>query len=315
MTKNSKMSKVALYSMIMLSVFGVESALAASIVDEANTKAVNQVRWHKQEDIRPETILQRDIPQTSASVFFLRPLDQDSIQTSANVSINDRFQVSLQPGHYSQVYSCSGVNQLSAEITGHKNNDLLRNALSFKLEPQTAYFFYVDVNGEGKATVTPLTKENALQAMKGMAYQTHQISRVVPDCSNVAEPAPLAPPVTSEYESIDLKILFDSDKSFVKSQYYSEIKRVADFMTRHPEVVATIEGHTDSQADDKYNMQLSQRRVDEVKKILITKYGISAERLNSLGYGEARPIASNATAAGRQKNRRVVAVFTNGKLK
>ena len=80
-------------------------------------------------------------------------------------------------------------------------------------------------------------------------------------------------------------------------------------MARHPEVSATIEGHTDSNASDQYNLALSQRRVDAIKKILINNYGVPAARLKSIGYGESRPIATNATAEGRQQNRRVVAVF------
>jgi outer membrane protein OmpA-like peptidoglycan-associated protein len=123
-------------------------------------------------------------------------------------------------------------------------------------------------------------------------------------------PKPVAvAPAPIQYESIELKVLFDNDKSLVKPNYYPEVKRVADFMARHPEVRATIEGHTDSNASDAYNVALSQRRVDTVKKLLIEKYGIQANRLNSVGYGESRPVATNATAEGRQQNRRVIAVF------
>lgn len=122
-------------------------------------------------------------------------------------------------------------------------------------------------------------------------------------------PPPPVIPEKVEYENIELKVLFDNDKHYVKPYYYSEIERVAQFMQRHPEVTATIEGHTDSNASDMYNVKLSQRRVDAVKKILIETYGVPANRLNSIGYGESRPIATNATAEGRQQNRRVVAVF------
>ena len=106
-----------------------------------------------------------------------------------------------------------------------------------------------------------------------------------------------------------LKVLFDNDKSIVKPQYYDEVKRVADFMTRHPEVTATLEGHTDSNASADYNFALSQLQVDAIKQILIQNYNIDASRLNSIGYGESHPIADNATAEGRQRNRRVIAVF------
>ena len=290
----------------------VSQAQAARIIDEANHKAVNQVHWHKVDNIAAKERLNQAIPDNTASVVFLRKLDKDGLQTSANVAINDRFQVSLQPNNYSQIYTCVGSNQISAEITGHKNNDLLKNANLYQLSANTTYFFEVDVDTHGNATVSPISQNTAMAALENMAYQTHQITRVVPNCPVIqpAAPKPVAvAPAPIQYESIELKVLFDNDKSLVKPNYYPEVKRVADFMARHPEVSATIEGHTDSNASDQYNLALSQRRVDAIKKILINNYGVPAARLKSIGYGESRPIATNATAEGRQQNRRVVAVF------
>ena len=289
----------------------VSQAQAARIIDEANHKAVNQVHWHKVDNIAAKDRLNQAIPDNTASVVFLRKLDKDGLQTSANVAINDRFQVSLQPNNYSQIYTCVGSNQISAEITGHKNNDLLKNASVYQLSANT-YFFEIDVDAKGNATVSPISQNTAMAALENMAYQTHQITRVVPNCPVIqpAAPKPVAvAPAPIQYESIELKVLFDNDKSLVKPDYYPEVKRVADFMARHPEVSATIEGHTDSNASDSYNLKLSQRRVDAVKQILIGKFGIESSRLNAIGYGESRPIATNATAEGRQQNRRVVAVF------
>lgn len=290
----------------------VSQAQAARIIDEANHKAVNQVHWHKVDNIAAKDRLNQAIPDNTASVVFLRKLDKDGLQTSANVAINDRFQVSLQPNNYSQIYTCVGSNQISAEITGHKNNDLLKNANLYQLSANTTYFFEIDVDAKGNATVSPISQNTAMAALDNMAYQTHQITRVVPNCPVIqpAAPKPVAvAPAPIQYESIELKVLFDNDKSLVKPDYYPEVKRVADFMARHPEVSATIEGHTDSNASDQYNLALSQRRVDAIKKILINNYGVPAARLKSIGYGESRPIATNATAEGRQQNRRVVAVF------
>ena len=77
-------------------------------------------------------------------------------------------------------------------------------------------------------------------------------------------------------------------------------------MGEYADTVVTIEGHTDSQGADAYNQKLSQSRADAVKAALITKYGVSADRVSAIGYGEAKPIADNNTAAGREQNRRVV---------
>lgn len=302
-----------LFYVILIYVFNIliNQVYAANIINEANQKGVNNVHWHKQEAIDAQQLANKAIPTNASSVFFLRPNSTDGLQTSANIAINDRFQVSLQPNHYSQVYSCTGINEISGEVTGHKNNDLLKNALTFNLEPNTTYYFYVQTDNNGNTNIKPITQDSAKNALKSMTYQSHQISRVVPNCPPAPAPT-VAPPVVTPVvalPSIELKVLFDTNKSEVKPQYYPEVQRVADYMKQYPKTTATIEGHTDNRASDSYNLALSQRRVDAVKKVLIDHFGIPANRLNSIGYGKTRPIASNDTAEGRQQNRRVVAVF------
>lgn len=109
--------------------------------------------------------------------------------------------------------------------------------------------------------------------------------------------------------TINLNVLFDFNKSDVKPKYHDEIKRVADYMNAYPWEKATLEGHTDSKGTDAYNEKLSQRRVDAIKNYLVEKFGISADRLTAVGYGESKPIATNDTEEGRQLNRRVQAVM------
>lgn len=66
-----------------------------------------------------------------------------------------------------------------------------------------------------------------------------------------------------------------------------------------------IEGHTDSIGSDSYNLRLSQRRAESVVRYLVQQTGVKADRVAAAGKGEQEPIATNATDAGRQKNRRV----------
>jgi len=77
-------------------------------------------------------------------------------------------------------------------------------------------------------------------------------------------------------------------------------------MQQYPDLNVTIEGHTDNVGKDAYNKKLSQRRADAVKAYLVKK-GIDANRLTAIGYGEEKPIADNATKAGKAENRRVEA--------
>lgn len=110
----------------------------------------------------------------------------------------------------------------------------------------------------------------------------------------------------TETVEIELNITFDSAKSVIKPAFESEVAKLAEFMNQYADTVVTVEGHTDSQGADAYNQKLSQSRADAVKAMLITKYGVAAERVKAVGYGEAQPIADNATAEGREQNRRVV---------
>ena len=115
----------------------------------------------------------------------------------------------------------------------------------------------------------------------------------------------------SKAVSIELLVQFDSGKAIVRPKYNNEIKKVADFMKEYPNATAVIEGHTDNVGKEAANVKLSQRRADSIKAYLVKKFGIDSSRLKAVGYGPNKPVASNATKEGRQKNRRVRAVFSN----
>jgi OOP family OmpA-OmpF porin len=109
--------------------------------------------------------------------------------------------------------------------------------------------------------------------------------------------------------TIVLNVEFDTNKAVVKDKYRNEIKKVADFMKTYPNTTAVIEGHTDNVDTAEYNQKLSDERANSVRQYLINNFGIKASRLTAVGYGLTKPIASNNTEEGRQKNRRVQAVI------
>lgn len=131
----------------------------------------------------------------------------------------------------------------------------------------------------------------------------------VPEPVPVPPPPPPPPPPVQEKVTIALNVEFDTNKAVVKDKYYDEIKKVADFMKEFPNTTAAIEGHTDNIASAAYNQKLSEKRANSVRQYLIDKFGIDASRLTAVGYGLTKPIASNDTKEGRQKNRRVQAVL------
>ena len=99
-------------------------------------------------------------------------------------------------------------------------------------------------------------------------------------------------------------IFFDFDKSVLKKESFPELNRMLELMNDNPDMTFEIAGHTDWIGTDEYNFGLSQRRASAVYNYFIEN-GITKERLSPIGYGESRPIATNATDEGRAKNRRV----------
>jgi outer membrane protein OmpA-like peptidoglycan-associated protein len=105
-------------------------------------------------------------------------------------------------------------------------------------------------------------------------------------------------------------VLFDSGQASLLSGALTTIDRLAQFMGDYPERSVRIEGHTDSAGNDDANQQLSERRAAAVRDALVAR-GIDAARIQTVGYGEARPVAGNDTPGGRQQNRRIEVVVSD----
>ena len=100
-------------------------------------------------------------------------------------------------------------------------------------------------------------------------------------------------------------INFDFDKSDIKPEFVPVLDEAVEILKEHPDINVIIEGHTDWTGTEKYNQGLSERRAASVCNYLVEK-GISQNSLETVGYGEADPIADNHTREGRSMNRRVV---------
>ncbi|WP_417516090.1 OmpA family protein [Marinobacter sp.] len=105
-------------------------------------------------------------------------------------------------------------------------------------------------------------------------------------------------------------VLFDLNKADLKSSGEQTIGRLAQFMREYEERRVSVEGYTDSTGDESYNQKLSERRAEAVRDELISQ-GIERRRIETRGYGEQYPVASNDTSAGRQQNRRVEIVISD----
>ncbi len=99
-------------------------------------------------------------------------------------------------------------------------------------------------------------------------------------------------------------VSFDTNSAVVRPGLYGELDRIAGVLNQYPQTLIRIEGHTDSVGSEQHNLDLSRRRAEAVRNLLVQR-GVDSSRLEVLAFGESSPLATNETEAGRQKNRRV----------
>ena len=109
----------------------------------------------------------------------------------------------------------------------------------------------------------------------------------------------------TEGKLVSYGIYFDVNKDVVKSESYGTIKEIAKVLTDNPNVKIKIVGHTDSDGDDKSNLDLSKRRSAAVKNVLVKEFSIDAARIETDGKGEGEPVAKNDSVVNKALNRRV----------
>jgi outer membrane protein OmpA-like peptidoglycan-associated protein len=105
-------------------------------------------------------------------------------------------------------------------------------------------------------------------------------------------------------------VFFDIDKWAIRNESRAQLDNLVQLMQKYGKITIEVQGHTDSDADEKYNMQLSLTRANSVREYIVGK-GIPAERVVAKGYGESQPIAPNNTPAGKALNRRVMVLVTS----
>jgi outer membrane protein OmpA-like peptidoglycan-associated protein len=115
--------------------------------------------------------------------------------------------------------------------------------------------------------------------------------------------------------TFDSGILFDFDSASLRPEAQTNLTNLAEILKKYDDTVILIEGHTDATGPEEYNQGLSERRADSVSRFL-AGLGVRQIRMNTVGYGETQPVATNDTPVGQQANRRVeVAIWANEELK
>ena len=160
-------------------------------------------------------------------------------------------------------------------------------------------------SGQPAQKVDNLIAEKPIAVPLSQPVEVEKEVKPVKETGSAIEQTPVskAEPVP-EKVSITLNVQFDTGKANIKPKYHNDIKRIADFMSKYPSTSAVIEGHTDNVGKEVVNVKLSHRRAANIKAYLAEKFGIDSSRIKVIGYDYQKPIASNKTAEGRQKNRR-----------
>jgi OmpA-OmpF porin, OOP family len=131
---------------------------------------------------------------------------------------------------------------------------------------------------------------------KSIGYRVVRFAESTPDFSQV---------ITSSGRYVTHGILFDTDSDRLKPESAPVIQSIAKGLETNPNLKLLVEGHTDSVGNADHNMDLSKRRAEAVKAVLVSQFNIDASRLSTAGLGATKPIDTNDTPQGRSQNRRV----------
>ncbi|WP_237704268.1 OmpA family protein [Idiomarina sp. A28L] len=199
--------------------------------------------------------------------------------------------------------------ETKVEIEGHTDNvgtraDNLRlsqqraeNAVDYLVREHGIDRDRLSATGYGESR--PVA-DNSTEAGK---QANRRINAVIDCATDIEGLTPLPARIT-----LAMELEFDTNSSVVDPKYHDQLGTVAEYLRRHPELTATLEGHTDNANADRAQ-RVSQERAQSVANYLVTHFGIDRSRLTAEGFGATRRDTYNITASGRQENRRVTIIL------
>jgi outer membrane protein OmpA-like peptidoglycan-associated protein/curli biogenesis system outer membrane secretion channel CsgG len=165
--------------------------------------------------------------------------------------------------------------------------------------------FRVYINGKRAVDVNqinlppmnaPTVEVGDAEDAKYVGFRNIRIAESTPDFGKVIE---------SSGRYVTHGILFDTDSDRIKPESAAVIQSIARGLQANPGLNVEIDGHTDSTGSPQHNMDLSRRRAEAVKAVLVSQFNIDASRLTTAGFGSSKPVAQNTTPEGKAQNRRV----------
>lgn len=192
--------------------------------------------------------------------------------------------------------------KLPVEITNN-NNTPIKSKITVQYKDENDEYTTTDaVNGKGDITIPDKDNVELIFESDG-----HVPKKVIVNKSDSQLKVTLDQIQPGKAVVVD-NIHFDFDKWYIRKDSINILDKLVEMMKANPHLKVEVWGHTDSIGDDAYNQKLSEKRADAVCEYII-KHGVSPERISGKGFGETKPIASNDTKEGRQKNRRTEFYF------
>ena len=159
-----------------------------------------------------------------------------------------------------------------------------------------------DTDGDGVADNEDKCPNVA--GLKQFAGCPEEVKDTTPTLVPKTKPQPQAQNEDEVLQEAYNNLQFATGSAVIKEESYEALNKLAQLLKAKPNYLVSIEGHTDNVGSSAVNLTLSKQRAQAVRKYLVEK-GIDAKRIFTEGYGDSKPIATNTTAEGRKKNRRV----------
>jgi peptidoglycan-associated lipoprotein len=178
-----------------------------------------------------------------------------------------------------------------------------------RIEPEVG-----EVSATGKREVSPTSSVNYIATATGPGGTATDVARITVNAPG-APPAVTAPPTSSPDVTAEelfrrnlQDVLFDYDRADIRPSEISKLQMGAAYLKQNPNVRFTIEGHCDERGSAEYNLGLGDRRANAVKEYLASQ-GVALARINTVSYGEERPVCRDENEQCFGRNRRAAFVM------
>jgi outer membrane protein OmpA-like peptidoglycan-associated protein len=198
------------------------------------------------------------------------------------------------------------LNLVSGKVYNAKTNEVISAAIEYEdLTEGTKLGIAYSTSDNGYKIILPKGKKYGfLASAEGFIAVSNNLDLTKISKYSESEVNLYLVPIESGQTLTLNNLFFDSRRSILKKESFSELNRLVKIMIENPDLKIEIGGHTDNVGEQDYNMGLSQDRAKAVYNYLAGK-GVPTTRMKAVGYGEAKPKVKNDTEAGRKQNRRV----------